>query len=429
MKPTATNRRVPRRAELGLSLGLLLTLAIIPAATAEIPIDPLPAPDYSFDLLSCSVDEGIVEAGDILNVDLPDPNILLYGEMLGLFSTEDDLNALSAANPAVDLEQTFALLLSVHAATVGVAPPDPALIELYVPYNVTDQATRGHAAGDQFMSTRLFTRSGVHGGEIYNNVLDRNNYDEGGTDFSAQPPTSAYEYPQDELLDVVDATARLERVGGVVTSAYFSLTPTSPALEELPFYIIPSGADIFYNSNPTAWAPTELYAAHDYLQLDEDDDIDALIVFDDNHNGSYDGTDQVLFSLAPGSPSLETIPGASEEGAAADIFSVTYDQAPVLFAAAAELGLGNPQDNIDALDFVFCDDALFCAAQHGIRSIRGDLDGDCDVDLADLAKLLAGYDTCAGDQLYDPVADIDTNGCVDLADLAIVLSAYGTSCE
>ena len=427
MKPTATYRRVPRRVALGLSLGLLFTLAITPAATAEAPIDPLPAPDYSFDLLSCSVDGGLVEAGDILNLDFPDPNILLYGEMLGLFSTDDDLNALSAGNPSVDPEQTFALLFSVHAATVGVVPPDPALIELHVPYNVTDQAIRGHAAGDQFMSTQLFTRSGVHGGAISNNVLNRNNYDEGGTDFSAQPPTSAYEYPQDELLDIVDATARLERVGGVVTSAYFSLTPTSPALEELPVYSVPSGADIFFNSNPTAWVLTELYAAHDHLQLDEDDDIDALIVFDDNNNGWYDGTDQVLFSLAPGSPSLDTIPGASDQGAAADVFSVTYDQAPILFAAAAEFGLGDGQDNLDALDFVFCDDALFCAAQHGIRSIRGDLDGDCDVDLADLAKLLAAYDSCAGDQVYDPVADIDTNGCVDLADLAILLSAYGTT--
>ena len=427
MKPTATYRRVPRRVALGLSLGLLFTLAITPAATAEAPIDPLPAPDYSFDLLSCSVDGGLVEAGDILNLDFPDPNILLYGEMLGLFSTDDDLNALSAGNPSVDPEQTFALLFSVHAATVGVVPPDPALIELHVPYNVTDQAIRGHAAGDQFMSTRLFTRSGVHGGAISNNVLNRNNYDEGGTDFSAQPPTSAYEYPQDELLDIVDATARLERVGGVVTSAYFSLTPTSPALEELPVYSVPSGADIFFNSNPTAWVLTELYAAHDHLQLDEDDDIDALIVFDDNNNGWYDGTDQVLFSLAPGSPSLDTIPGASDQGAAADVFSVTYDQAPILFAAAADLGLGDGQDNLDALDFVFCDDALFCAAQHGIRSIRGDLDGDCDVDLADLARLLAAYDSCAGDQVYDPVADIDTNGCVDLADLAILLSGYGTT--
>lgn len=429
MKPTATNRRVPRPVEFGLSLGLLFTLAIAPAARGEAPIDPLPVPDYSFDLLSCSVDGGLVDAGDVLNVDFPDPNILLQSEMLGLFSTDDDLNALSAANPSIDLEQTFALLFSVHAATVGVALPDPALIELHVPYNATDQAHRGHAAGDQFMSTQLFTRAGIHGGSSANNLLTRNNYDEGGTDFSAQPPTAAYEYPLDELLDVVNATTRLERGEWPITYVYFSLTPTSPSLEELPVYSVPSGADIFYNSNPFAWAPTDLYAAHDHLQLHEDDDIDALIVFDDNNNGWYDGTDQVLFSLAPGSPSLDTIPGASEQGAAADVFSVTGGQAPTLFAAAAVLGLGDGLDNIDALDFVFCDDVLFCAAQHGIRSIRGDLDGDCDVDLADLAKLLAAYDTCAGDQVHDPVADIDTNGCVDLADLAILLTAYGTACD
>jgi hypothetical protein len=58
----------------------------------------------------------------------------------------------------------------------------------------------------------------------------------------------------------------------------------------------------------------------------------------------------------------------------------------------------------------------------------GDLDFDYDIDLADLAVLLAAYDTCVGDTFYNPVADLDDSGCVDLADLSSLLAVYGTTC-
>jgi hypothetical protein len=56
----------------------------------------------------------------------------------------------------------------------------------------------------------------------------------------------------------------------------------------------------------------------------------------------------------------------------------------------------------------------------------GDLDGDLDIDLADLAQLLANYGTPSGAVYED--GDLDTDGDVDLADLAALLAVYGTTC-
>ena len=57
-------------------------------------------------------------------------------------------------------------------------------------------------------------------------------------------------------------------------------------------------------------------------------------------------------------------------------------------------------------------------------TIPGDLDGDGDVDLADLATLLAHYGTTSGAAYED--GDLDGDGDVDLADLASLLANYGS---
>jgi predicted outer membrane repeat protein len=56
----------------------------------------------------------------------------------------------------------------------------------------------------------------------------------------------------------------------------------------------------------------------------------------------------------------------------------------------------------------------------------GDLDGDGEVGLSDLAQLLANYGTTGGMTYED--GDLDDDGDVDLSDLAALLAVYGTSC-
>jgi hypothetical protein len=414
-----------RRGNLRCCLWLLCALAIAHTTEAAPPIDPLPVPDYSFSAGSWSVSTGLVDAGDVLTLDFPHPAELLDRETLGLFSTDDDLDALSDSNTLIPLEDTFVLLFSVDAQTVGVALPDPALIDLDVPYNVADQAAKGQAAADQFMSTRVFTRMGSSDGVLFNNVLVRNNFDEGGTDFSAQPPTSAWEIAGPEPPDIVNATASLARVDGVVMNVYYSVTHDSPSLDTLPSYGDASGADIYYDESPPTWTPIMLCAMHEDMGLVQEDDIDALIIFDADENTFFDGSDQVLFSLAPGSPSLATIPGASSEGAAADVFTVTPGATPSVFVSAADLGLGHPDDNIDALDLFPCDDAMLCAAQYGIRYLRGDLNSDGVIDLADysiFADCLAGPNTDVDPPCQQ--ADLDCDNDVDLVDFIEFTEAF-----
>ncbi len=57
----------------------------------------------------------------------------------------------------------------------------------------------------------------------------------------------------------------------------------------------------------------------------------------------------------------------------------------------------------------------------------GDLDGDSDIDLADLSIMLAHYGQTGGMTYAD--GDLDGDGDVDLADLSLLLAVYGQSCS
>ena len=62
-----------------------------------------------------------------------------------------------------------------------------------------------------------------------------------------------------------------------------------------------------------------------------------------------------------------------------------------------------------------------------VNWILGDLDGDGDVDLSDLAQLLANYGMTDGAEYED--GDLDGDGDVDLSDLAALLGVYGSTCD
>lgn len=63
-----------------------------------------------------------------------------------------------------------------------------------------------------------------------------------------------------------------------------------------------------------------------------------------------------------------------------------------------------------------------------LRPVLGDVDNDCDSDLADLTVLLGAFGTCIGDAGFDRECDLDNSECVDLADLTALLADFGTVC-
>ncbi|MFQ5805044.1 MAG: M64 family metallopeptidase [Phycisphaerae bacterium] len=60
-----------------------------------------------------------------------------------------------------------------------------------------------------------------------------------------------------------------------------------------------------------------------------------------------------------------------------------------------------------------------------VSALTGDVDGNCRVDVADLAELLGNYGA-SGATRCD--GDLDGSGDVDLVDLAMLLALYGTTC-
>lgn len=380
-------------------------------AVAAPPITPLASPLYSFDLASPAVAGSFVEADDVLALNLPYPLTVITAATLGLGAAGDDLDALSGGNNAFPTQVAFALRFSVTRESTGNVPPDPGLVGLFVPYNVMDQAGRGHQAGDEYLSLGLFSLSepmGRPASVTANHTMVKNNYDEGGSDYAARPETHARTMAVGQPQDNVDALADVDAAAAV----YYSATSASPSLGSLPGSANPSGAHVFRES----LSLISMYASFSQLGLLASDDLDALVVFDFNADGVFNGTDRVLFSLTPGSPSLAVIPGASVNGAA-DVFMAAPSQAPTLFTSAASLGLISETDDIDALEILLCPDSTACAAAHGIRAIQGDFDDDGDVDGQDLDT----FDDCyrGEGQPYDPgceSGDFDSDADIDCDD-------------
>ncbi|MHC4698682.1 MAG: hypothetical protein ACYTFA_18285 [Planctomycetota bacterium] len=393
-----------KRATISLAVGSLCLCVVAGVSVAGPPLYPLAPPFYSFDAISPTVDneEGL-DANDILQL-TPNPNPpdeAVDGGTLGLDDALDALDALSSGNPAVDAATKFLLLYSIDRPSVANMPPDRELQTHGVPYNALEQAKKGHAAGDQYMALYQFDLlPSPRGGGLRmpaTSVQTRNQYNEGGSDFGGEPkdgssrPGGRGDLPL--LQDNVSSMMMTGRSQGGLGEVYFSATWDSPSLTG-----VLNGAYIFYYAGVGTIEDLNqaVFASSAALGLNlPGDDIDGMIVYDTNGAvGVFDedinGKDRVLFSLTQLSPSRLIIAGHSlNGGTAADVFSVSFGEAPTTFANADNLGLGFYDggldlDNVDALDYFACvcegedpDSSICrdppnptdreCAMQYGVR--------------------------------------------------------------
>ena len=322
---TLQTRRYTRALLAGLgATGLLAPVLALP------PVIPLPAPLYSFGADSVTVQSGLVSAAAVLALDFPLPAIAIQPAALGLQPVGDDINALSGSRPG--LPPRFVFAFSVDRQTIGDVPPSMEFQQLGTPYNVADQAARGHAAGDQFVPTVLFDPNGPvshQNRQAEDNPAIRNNYDEGGTDFSAEPPTKAHEtsvLPEDNVSGTANTNTVLSVFAGATTiqDLYFSLSRESVSLTSLSDGE-PSGANVFYNAGPFDKAPTTQFATYWDLGLQQGDNINAMIVIDTNILGLWDAGDVLFFSLDPNSPSLPFLGTPTPHATAGDVLIARND--------------------------------------------------------------------------------------------------------
>ncbi len=131
---------------------------------------------------------------------------------------------------------------------------------------------------------------------------------------------------------------------------------------------------------------------------------------------------------------LATIQAAGAETVAWAKNDVGPAEVALVHSAELELFVWTVNDTAETewfialgVDGIISDDPAAASWRSDPYGLPGDLDADCDVDLADLARLLANYGVTNG-ATYQ-AGDLDLDGDVDLADLAALLAVYGTSCE
>ncbi|MBL8878379.1 MAG: hypothetical protein JNG88_04595 [Phycisphaerales bacterium] len=381
--------------------------------------EPITPPLYSIDRFSPTTGSGFRPGAVLVH---PGPTVVIPAQNLSLFSPIDELNAISFNRNSIGPSTSLAVLFSVDRTSVGALPPDPLLVTFGFLYNVQNQATRGQEAGDVYMGLLQYTVDGpvvIASSYTNNNTLVRNQGDAGGVGMSLEPATSPDD-PVPPPIDDVDAGAIPDETalaGGPPPKFYFCVRQGSPSLPNLPGNN--SGADVYVDLNTGTPSGEIVYASFAALGLVAADEIDALIVIDYNNDQSFNPTtDQIIFSLARGSPSLE---GRSP----ADLFTTinTFGDF-ALYSQAIDLGLQH-NDNVDMLEFIECRDILECVQRWAIginRRVIGDCNCDGVLNNFDIdAFVLALTDPAAYEATYPECnifeADINGDGRVDNFDI------------
>ncbi len=288
-----------------------------------------------------------------INFDGP-PTPIGGGGGIGAGLPGDDLDGYAAKPPSED----FIVCVSVDPATVGKGGPF-GLEGPLPPFNVFHQSQHNQHPGDAYLGSEGYNRlNGIYGPPVSlglnQNFLSINQSPFYFLNFGLAPiGDPQVQFPKGTPADDVDGVQRIE--GTTIRDIYFSMSPESPSLPKIAGAGANSGADLFFDPNPTKGGDEEFFASAEQLGLVQQDDIDGLAVYDLNGNGRFDGDDQVLFSLTRESPTLGAL-----EVSPADILSITFGgQTPEPLVRFNQVGLLF-SDDIDAFGLIgLIDNSVF----------------------------------------------------------------------
>ncbi|MDQ7012901.1 MAG: GC-type dockerin domain-anchored protein [Planctomycetota bacterium] len=283
--------------------------------------------------------------------------------------------------------------------------------------NLFRQSQNNQQAGDAYLSTEALRRDvGVlpppFSMGLDNNALAVNQSPHYPNDFALAPLADPGQMlPPGTMLDDIDATLNATLLTPPVV--FFTLDADSPSHPFLPGP--DSGATVFLDQDIQLPGSESVFATPNDLGLDFFDQIDGLIVFDDNLNGIFDGTDAVYFSLAPGSPTLLALglrPG--------DVLAFENGNLS-LFAPGLVFGLAL-DDNMNALDFVPLINGSAEDTINSMVSCPADFNEDTEIDTLDVLAFLNAW------VAQDGSADFNGDGSINTLDVLEFLNAWVSGC-
>lgn len=211
------------------------------------------------------------------------------------------------------------------------------------------------------------------------------------------------DYASGTVLAHVDPRVNLSTTGtDNVPVPIFEVTSTDD-----PFEYAPTGIRVFGHAN------VQFFNDVRRLRMDFTDDVRAVSISAAGGD-FFDPEVGLLRAYNAAGELLQEVSSAPLAGGESAVLSISRANPDIAFAIAfTPLDQGN---------FLRLDRLLFEVA--GERP--GDIDGDNDVDVQDLAFLLATFGLCEGQQGYAAAADLNGDQCVTLQDLAILLAVFGT---
>lgn len=196
--------------------------------------------------------------------------------------------------------------------------------------------------------------------------------------------------------------------------------------ETVIFGTAPAAEPVIAGTAPALGTPLAAFANLSFVDSNYNGLFGPLspIIFDANNNGVYDNSDPVVRGPAPSGGILLGTQTVTVGAGLSQKFTILWDpgilpRGTYIIAGAAvpvtgEYNLGNNQVILGANAFT--------------SKFKGDVSGDCKVDIVDLATVGSTFGKTRGQPGFNAAADLNNDGVINIVDLVLVAGSFGQSC-